>query len=268
MSTGLTDPDSLRSDQYKDSTKLSARADLHQFFSTNPTGWQIWVYNQFDFPEKPRILELGSGPGYLWQQNHTRFQEDWDICLSDISQGMLQEATAHLKQFAMFRYAVLNICDIPFPENSFDAVIANHMLYHVPDLPAALKEIERVLKPSSCLYAATNGGSHLQEIRDWKTQFFPERESPDWGTATLGFSIENGEALLLRDFKNVHFLEYPDRLQIDQVEPIISYIRSYSKLEEYESETKQLREYIKNQIALNGSIQITKESGMFVASKR
>ncbi len=267
MTTGMTDPAILRRDQYKDSSNLSARAFLHQRFSTNQTEWHFWVFDQFNFPKNCKILEVGSGPGYLWHQNQNRFQTSWDIYLSDISIGMLEEAITALGNTMRYRFTVHDACNIPFPENEFDAVIANHMLYHLPDIPAALKEIKRVLKPDSCLYAATNGPAHFQEIKAWKSKFFPDQEIPDWGTPTLRFSMENGEDLLSQDFTNVHFLEYPDSLLVDQVEPIIRYIRSYTKLEESDSRTAELCDFLQKQITENGSIRITKESGMFVAVK-
>ena len=180
---------------------------------------------------------------------------------------MLQEANNTLGSSGVFRYVGHDACDIPFPSSLFDAVIANHMIYHIPDISAAFKEIKRVLKSGSCLYAATNGSAHLQEIRDWKSRFFPDQEGPDWGTPTIRFSMENGEELLQQEFGDIRFMEYPDTLLVDQVEPIIRYIRSYTKLEETDPRTKQLRHYLQNQLSENGSIQITKASGMFRAAK-
>ena len=267
MTTKLTDPDYLRTDQYKDSSNLSTRANLHQRYTTNQTGWHSWVFNQFEFSQECKILELGCGPGYLWKENHTPIKVDWEIILSDISEGMLQEARNSLGSSGGFRYIGHDACEIPFPTSVFDAVIANHMLYHLPDIPAALKEIRRVLKPECCLYAATNGQAHLQEIRDWKSRFFPDQEDPAWGTPTLRFSMENGEELLQKEFEDIRFIEYPDTLLVDQVEPIIRYIRSYTKLDENDPRTKRFMRYLLNQISENGSIQITKESGMFIASR-
>lgn len=40
-----------------------------------------------------------------------------------------------------------DICDMSFSENAFDIIIANHVLEHVDDDMAALKEIGRVLRP-------------------------------------------------------------------------------------------------------------------------
>ena len=266
MANGSTDSDSPVIDQYKDSANLSARADLHQRFSTNPLKWQLWVFDQFDLPDGSKILEVGSGPGYLWHQNHLRLKE-WDICLSDLSAGMLQEAKTALGSYGGFRYAINDACNIPFPEGTFDAVIANHMLYHLSNIPTALKEIKRVLKPGSCLYAATNGSAHLHEIKAWKSQFFPDHDSPAWGTHTLSFSLENGERLLQQEFENIHLSIYPDSLMVDQVEPIIRYIQSYTNVEKFDLRIEDLYEFLQNQITENGTIRISKDSGLFTAIK-
>ncbi len=60
-----TDPNYLLTDQYKTADNLTARAQLHVRFSTNKYGWQRWLFDQFDFPAHARIIEFGSGPGWL-----------------------------------------------------------------------------------------------------------------------------------------------------------------------------------------------------------
>ncbi len=62
-------------------------------------------------------------------------------------------------------YRVADIRALPFEDESFDGVVANHMLYHVPDRPQALAEIRRVLRSAGRVFATTNGGDHLQEIK-------------------------------------------------------------------------------------------------------
>src|SRR5690606_8047019 len=40
-----------------------------------------------------------------------------------------------------------DICDLPFPDNSFDVILCNHVLEHIPDDFGAMKELYRILKP-------------------------------------------------------------------------------------------------------------------------
>ena len=56
--------------------------------------------------------------------------------------------------------------DLPFDDGTFDVVVANHMLYHVPDPRRAAAEFARVLRPGGVLLAATNGPQHLDAVAD------------------------------------------------------------------------------------------------------
>ncbi|MDP6037852.1 MAG: hypothetical protein QGG64_04820 [Candidatus Latescibacteria bacterium] len=78
--------------QYPDASNLNARKHIHEHYSTNTQDWGQWVFDFFDFPSGYRILELGSGPAYIWRENSERIDTPWDITLSDISPGMLKDA--------------------------------------------------------------------------------------------------------------------------------------------------------------------------------
>jgi len=91
----LSDPQYVI-DQYKEPTNLNSRLRLHQLFSTNKYGWYRWLFDQFNIPPRPRILELGCGAGDLWLSNLDRVPADWDIVLSDFSAGMVKEAQKNL----------------------------------------------------------------------------------------------------------------------------------------------------------------------------
>ena len=112
-----------------------------------------------------RILEIGYGPADLWVQNLDRLPAGWTITLTDFSVGMIEAAQRNLAGAGRpFTFRPMNAQSIPFDTATFDAVIANHMLYHVPDLTKAVAEIHSVLKPGGTLYAATNGKGHLREL--------------------------------------------------------------------------------------------------------
>src|SRR5436190_1723399 len=85
------DPNYLKHEQYKDSSKLSARARLHSQYSRNPYGWFKWLFDQYQFPPDARLLELGAGAGWLWLNNAERIPPGWQITLSDFSAGMVAE---------------------------------------------------------------------------------------------------------------------------------------------------------------------------------
>ena len=128
--------------QYRDSSNLSARAGLHVRFSTEEYPWFQWVFDRFDIPDNGRVLELGCGTGLLWRENLGRIPRSWTVTLSDASQGMLQEAEQNLLHTDLnLAFRKVDAQSIPYEKDSFDAVVANHMLYHVPRPgPGALRD--------------------------------------------------------------------------------------------------------------------------------
>jgi ubiquinone/menaquinone biosynthesis C-methylase UbiE len=138
---------------------------LHRRFSTNPYGWTHWIFDQTDVPPEARVLELGCGPGFLWKNNVKRVSPTWRITLSDLSFGMLCEARANAGNANLqISFAHRGAEALPFGDDTFDAVVANHMLYHVEDRDHAISEVRRVLRPRGTFYAATNGLAHLREL--------------------------------------------------------------------------------------------------------
>jgi ubiquinone/menaquinone biosynthesis C-methylase UbiE len=124
----ITNPKYLKEQQYQDSSNLSKRAFFHKEFGSNPTSWQHWLWDKVDLPDQALVLELGTGPGYFWQENEKTVPAGWKIILTDISGGMLRESKALLKKKNKYSYLIVDAMDIPFLEAQFDAVIANHML--------------------------------------------------------------------------------------------------------------------------------------------
>ena len=264
----LTDQSYLSNIQYKNSSNLIARATLQQKYSTNPTGWHDWVFSQFDLSPDCKLLEIGCGPGSLWKTNLSDIQENWSIILSDLSAGMLEEAREALRSSNQFRYSVADAGLIPFPTAVFDVVVANHMLYHVPSIPAVFAEIQRVLRPGGQLYATTNGSSHMQEIQSWRKQYYPIKTGSSWGTPAKRFGLENGEKQLLKWFQELQLRLYPDHLFVTETEPIIQYIQSYQNPDIDRQDLVQLSRDLQKQIDKNGGIKITKETGLFITVKR
>ena len=261
----FTDQQYLKNDQYRDSSNLDARAVIHQRFSTNQYGWFKWVFDTLlKLPEHAGIVELGCGHGLLWKENADRIPPGWNITLSDLSPGMLDAAWRNLVVTGRaFQFKEIDAQSIPFEDESFDAVVANHMLYHVPDRPTAIAEIKRVLKPGGRLIATTIGKNHLKELAVWF------REVND-AFISFGnpFTLENGSEQLKQFFSQVTLSRIDDNLEITEIEPILAYIRSSMHATEVaEEKLIQLKQELEEKLAEKGMIYISKDSGLFEAIK-
>jgi len=257
----------LKNDQYKSSANLDARVTLHQRFSTNPQGWFPWVFDTLEkLPAQARLLELGCGPGYLWSTCPERIPPGWSLTLSDFSEGMLLAAWRNLVVTGRaFKYEQIDAQSIPYPDESFDIVIANHMLYHVPDRPKAIGEIRRVLKPGGQLVATTVGQNHLKEMTGWFNQI---KADMDFSTATNPFTLENGFEQLSPFFDHVETRRYSDNLHVTEIPALMDYLRSSVRAGGMpESELQELQRELKHELTLTGKIVVTKDSGLFLAVK-
>ena len=262
----------LVSDQYKDAGNLDARIQLHKRFSTNPYGWFQWVFDQLDLPFNARILEIGCGSGALWLDNLPRLRMAWHIILSDFSMGMVRECRQKLGLSpGQFSLGSSNALAVPFSAESFDAVIANHMLYHVSDRQKAISEIARVLKPGGILYAATNGERHLLELDRLVMQYCQDCTIGILdGKPSRHFTLENGAAQLTPWFEKVCIREYEDALEVTEIEPIMAYIKSM--LPRYGSQVdtsvnSNLYQAILKQLQKQASIHIGKSTGLLIGIK-
>jgi SAM-dependent methyltransferase len=261
----------LRTRQYQDSSNLTARTTLHVRYSTNPYGWLRWVFNQIeqaDLPPDAHIIEFGCGPGALWRDNPDRIPPGWTITLTDFSPGMVEEARQNLASGGQtFAFQVADIQSPPFETGSFDAALANHMLYHVPDRSKALDEVRRILKPNGCFFAATNGAQHMRELRELVSRFNPEFDSHrQFGVDQ--FNLENGLDQLAQHFAAVRLSRYEDSLRIPEFEPILTYLLS-GLLENQPDEAtiQQLRRAVEQTIQENGAFHVQKDAGLFSARR-
>ncbi|MBK7896432.1 MAG: class I SAM-dependent methyltransferase [Anaerolineaceae bacterium] len=267
------DSDYLQKNQYRDSSNLDARAALHRQFSTATADWQPWVFDLLRLEPGMRVLECGCGPGWLWRQNVDRIPAGCQITLTDLSPGMVAEAEAALAGSGhQFSFQPANIQALDFADGTFDVVVANHMLYHVPDLAQGLAAVQRVLKPNGRLIAATNGDEHMKEL----PLLVPEavrQKVASWrmrGMAgQLPFRLENGRSLLAPFFAQIEQHLYEDSLWVTDADALVAYAFSMIKpeMEVPETAVAHLRELWAAKIAADGGIHISKQSGVFVATR-
>jgi ubiquinone/menaquinone biosynthesis C-methylase UbiE len=259
---------SLIHEQYADSKNFAARVELNRRFGTNPYRWTSWVFNQIKFPEDARVLELGCGNALLWRSNLSRIPNHSHIILSDFSEGMLNDAKNVLNDSVdKFEFKVINADQIPYSDGLFDIVIANYMLYHIPDLDKALSEISRVLKTSGTFYAATFGLDYMKELTELVSHY-DDNISFSLRPLARAFGLENGTELLGKYFKDVKMMKYYDNLEVTKAEPLVNYILSTKVNKIIKKSNKgDFMEYVINILKNRSKIEITKESYLFIAQK-
>ena len=247
--------------QYKTAGRLNTRISIHVKYSTNQQGFGNWIFSHYRFYQGIRVLELGCGTGSMWLEKDEMIRYCNPLILSDLSNGMLATATETLKKYDTIVFREIDIENIPYPPDSFDAVIANMMLYHVPDIDKGLSEVRRVLRKDGRFYCATYGENGILPYL-CSLFGFPVEESGINQT----FTLQNGRETLLHHFGSVTRYDYPDSLAVTDVEDMVDYIYSLSGMAPLRVLSRdKVRSVLLNNM-VDGVLSVPKEYGMFIAS--
>lgn len=245
---------------FEQSDPLELRNTLQEEHGRRPTPWFRWLFDQWELPENARILELGAGAGELWQENRERISPGWQVMLSDLSIPMLQTARAATAWPALGTDGAA----LPFPNQHFDALLAIGLLDLIKDLPAALAEMARVLKPGGVLVASAAGRAHLAEMEALARRFAPRASL---GGEPQRFGLENGQRLLRQQFDEVELRPYADEMIFEDPEPFMRYVLSEPEVAEEldEEERAELRTALEKRIQREGAVRVTVKKGLFIA---
>lgn len=260
----LTGMERSLASQYRSATNLSARIALHSLYSTNPEGWFPWLYRKLELAPGMRVLEVGCGDGALWTCRHEELPRPISIVLSDISDGMIRDVRRNIRQdLQSFTFQVFDCANIPYADNTFDLVIANHVLFYADDLPGTLQELARVLRPGGRFICSSYSSRHMHEIRDL-VRLFDSHISLSQGHLYERFGLENGQSLLSPVFSSVRLLRYEDGLRITDPQPLIEYILScHGNQNQYlVNRYKEFQSFVKEQVG--NEFYVTKDAGIFV----
>lgn len=264
----ITNMEKSVKEQYKNDKNLNLRSNLHSY-NINKVDWDKWCFNQMKIENNARILELGCGTGKFWYKNRENIGKDLKITLSDFSNSMLKSAKDKLKEVNYeFIYKKINAEDIPYKDESFDVIIAQHMLYFIPNIEKALSEIKRILSPGGMLYITANSCKSMVELNELSEKFAPNLGLDNNGFSNR-FSLENGIVILKKYFSEIDIEILDGKIIIDDAKSVVSYkastIQGSSILV---GETKrEFTKYVEDYIEKYGNISITTKVGMFKVKK-
>ena len=247
----MNDPKSVENLYVKTDT-LQTRIRFHDRYSVNKYGWANWVFDRYSLKEGHRVLEIGCGSGEIWMGRN--LPADVAITLTDISGLMLGKARNLLGRSPQFCFEVTDILNMPFPDSTFDTVIANHMLYHAGDLNRALAEVRRVLKPAGTFYATTVGETNLRELNALCAAC--SAGCNPVSAEGLTFTLENGERTLREQFGGIELTRYADSLEVTDAADLMEYVASCNELGE--RVFRDIHDRIKSEIDVHGMFRIKK----------
>lgn len=264
----LTGMEKSLKNQYLDASNITSRIRLHELYSHNTQGWFPWLFEQCSIQPGFHVLEIGCGDGTFWTANRNKLPDPVFVTLTDLSEGMLRDARRNLADMKRdhVSFCVADAHDLPFAREQFDLVIANHVLFYLENIQEACKEIRRILKKGGILIASTYGEDHMAEVSQLVCDF-DARIILSADKLYQRFGKENGASLLAPCFADPSWRAYEDSLLVTEAAPLISYILScHGNQNQYLPDRyTEFASFVEKKVK-NG-LRITKDAGVFCATK-
>ena len=260
----LTDRQRL-GEQYADDARLALRIETHRRFSERPDNTPDWVVDLLAPEAGALVLDAGAGNGGY---HPTLERRGVRVLAVERSMGMIRSA-CELRA----SYVAGDVTALPLPSDAVHHGMANHMLYHVPDIPAALKELARVTRPGGRVALTTNGN-----LRESPLQQLHERAARELGidadvaTATDRFGDHNlGQ--VRRVFPSAEKCVQENALVFPTAEPVLAYYASgpVDSVREPTDETRRrllarVNELVRQRIRDDGEFRIPKRVVCYLAT--
>jgi SAM-dependent methyltransferase len=202
--------------QYATGDPLRARRETHERYSERHFDLDAISHRILGLAGDESLLDVGCGPGrflaYLRRAGHRG-----RLVGLDQSPGMISEAGDGVVGDAQA---------LPFGDGAFDAVSARHMLYHVPDIPAGVREIARVAGRRGAL-VMTNAGEYLPLLNGLRLEAGRAFGLPvDPESIGRRFHDSNAPGYLQAAFDRVDVTRLENALLFERPEPILRYLWS------------------------------------------
>lgn len=135
------------SDMYK---LIGLKTELSRLEAQVKIGWEreLRSLKLLGLSDSSRILEIGSGPGFVTERLLNAFTRSHLVCL-DIDEVMIDIAKKRLQNYKTDRLSIIqgDVMNMKIKDNSFDFVVVRLVFQHLKNPIIACKEIFRVLKP-------------------------------------------------------------------------------------------------------------------------
>jgi SAM-dependent methyltransferase len=254
---------------YADDRHLRSRTAIYAYAESRAD--PRWRTSLFPWDGTQIVADVGCGNGFDLRHIVPQGRCRHAIGI-DLSAGMLR-SLEDLRQSGRLSLVEADAQRLPLADESVDVAMAMHMLYHVPDVPAAIRELRRITKREGVVLASTNSSSNLAEIDDLlKAAISRQIGRPAQAMPALSFTTQTGTAMLRRDFSSValHTLDVP--LSMPVAEPVIAYVASIREPSlawigepiDFDAVLDDIAMRVEQVIQADGSFRATSHVGVFI----
>ncbi|MFE2590816.1 class I SAM-dependent methyltransferase [Streptomyces anthocyanicus] len=261
----VTDRSRLAGSAYNGDRDLAARQSLYQ-----------WQTPRYDLPGivaeqlsgvRGRVVDIGCGNGKFIQRLRDDRPELAVLGL-DIAPGILASVPGPV--------AVADATRLPLATASVDAALALHMLYHVPGIPQAVRELSRVVARDGAVIVSTNSDRDKAELDDLWQRAAGDVLGIGRGPARISlsarFSLEKAPAFLGEEFGRMETIELPGTITVQHPEPVIAHMASYRAWADqhdvpFEATIERARAILVDHIARHGAFEVTCLGGILVCRR-
>ena len=99
-----------------------------------------------DLDAGEKVLDVGSGPGFLAKSMAEKVKPDGSVYGVDVSDFLLNVARSKTGERDKLEFLYRDATELPFPDEYFDTVVCTQVLEYVKEIDKALKEIHRVVR--------------------------------------------------------------------------------------------------------------------------
>lgn len=205
----------LSVNEYESLTPLGIRQAIHREYSVPPDRLEEMTFNAVDMRPADSIVDIGPGTGSFLARfvaaGHTGTVVALDRSMAAARAVDTIDGPLSLQGDA---------CHLPFADRTFDVVFARHMLYHVADVPKALREFKRILRPGGRCVTVVNHAEQAPRLSDLLRRRvgvngISPPELPKVDSTNLPVLIEPV-------FGNVEVIRFDGQLIFHRPEPVIA----------------------------------------------
>jgi len=166
------------------------------------------VLKFLELTEGEQVLDIGCGPGLLAYDMAASIGPEGRVCGIDISEDMLAMSRKRCAEQSWAEFQTADATILPYPNSSFDVAVSSQVYEYVADIPAALAELNRVLRPGGravvldtdygSLVIHTEHDARMVRVLSAWDEHFIHAELPrtlSWQLRNAGFAVQQRDVI-------------------------------------------------------------------------